>query len=111
MATSTIWISYDLGVGGDYEGLYSWLNSYGAKECGDSLAVITYEFRHEIIDELKIDISTNLRTDKRTRIYVIHRDRSTDRNKGTFIFGGRRAPPWSGYAGSQSDTADDEIEN
>ena len=36
MKTSTIWISYDLGVRGDYEGLYAWLDSHGAKECGDT---------------------------------------------------------------------------
>lgn len=111
MATSTIWLSYDLGVGGDYEGLYSWLDSKRAKECGDSLAVIEYKFDIDIIDELKDNISRNVRTDKKTRIYVIHRDRSTKRNKGVFVFGGRRAPPWRGYAVSESDTADDEIEN
>ena len=34
MTRSTIWISYDLGVRGDYENLYSWLDTHGAKECG-----------------------------------------------------------------------------
>lgn len=31
-----IWISYDLGVSGDYENLYAWLDDHGAKECGQS---------------------------------------------------------------------------
>lgn len=34
----TIWLSYDLGVQGDYEGLYRWLDNKKASECGDSLA-------------------------------------------------------------------------
>ena len=33
-----IWLSYDLGIGGDYESLYSWLDNHEAKECGDSVA-------------------------------------------------------------------------
>ena len=31
-----VWISFDLGVKGDYEGMYAWLDSKDAKECGDS---------------------------------------------------------------------------
>lgn len=42
MVTKTIWISYDLGVGGDYEGLYAWLDNNEATECGDSLDVREY---------------------------------------------------------------------
>ena len=33
---NTVWISYDLGIRGDYEGLYAWLDSHRAKECGDA---------------------------------------------------------------------------
>lgn len=29
----------NLGVQGDYEGLYAWLGEHRAKECGDSVAV------------------------------------------------------------------------
>ena len=31
MTASTVWISYDLGVRGDYEGLYAWLDAHDAK--------------------------------------------------------------------------------
>jgi len=32
----TIWISYDLGLQGDYPGLYRWLDLHKAKECVNS---------------------------------------------------------------------------
>ena len=37
-----IWISYDFGVRGDYEGIYTWLDDHGAIECGDSIAFLKY---------------------------------------------------------------------
>lgn len=55
VTTSTVWISYDLGVRGDYESLYSWLDAHGAKECGDFLAVLTYRHEGQLIDKLLID--------------------------------------------------------
>ena len=33
-----IWLSFDLGVAGDYPGLYKWLDEHDAVECGDSVA-------------------------------------------------------------------------
>jgi hypothetical protein len=41
----TIWISFDLGVKGDYEQLYAWLDNHGAKECGPNLATLRYAFQ------------------------------------------------------------------
>lgn len=99
MAKSTIWISYDLGIQGDYQSLYAWLDSHSAKECGDSLAVLQYEYRNDLISELKDDIGKAISVDKRTRIYVIYRDKADkQKNKGKFIFGNRRTPPWAGCA-------------
>ena len=42
MAKQVIWISFDLGIRGDYENLYAWLDEHGAKECGDNFASIIY---------------------------------------------------------------------
>lgn len=52
------WLSYDLGVGGDYESLYQWLDNHHAKICGDSLAYFKYPFEEsEDPDEkLKADL-------------------------------------------------------
>jgi hypothetical protein len=107
VASARIWISYDLGVQGDYEGLYAWLDHHEAKECGDTLAFLSYRYKDDLIEELKGDLSEAVRTDKRTRIYVIYRDADTTRARGKFIFGGRRAATWVGYAQSGS-APDDE---
>lgn len=109
MVKSTVWISYDLGVRGDYESLYSWLDQHKAKECGDSLAVLTaYSHSGDVPAALKGDLKKAFKVDKRTRVYIIYRESSTNKNKGTFLFGGRRAAAWTGYATSDSDVTDDE---
>jgi hypothetical protein len=54
MLKKTIWLSYDLGIRGDYKGLYEWLDNHEAKECGDSVGVLIYEFNNNL-EELKID--------------------------------------------------------
>lgn len=107
-AISTIWISYDLGVRGDYEKLYAWLDSRGAKECGDSLAVLKYAPKGSLPDALKRELRRALTVDKRTRIYVIYRDQTTNKNKGIFLFGGRRAPSWTGYSSAREGVFDEE---
>lgn len=109
MAKKTIWISYDLGVRGDYESLYAWLDAHDAKECGDSVAVLTYECSGILEDALKDDLEKAITIDKRTRVYVIYRQPSTKKMKGNFIFGGRRTPPWTGYSSKDSEPGDDEI--
>ncbi len=104
----TIWLSYDLGVKGDYEGLYEWLDDNGAKECGDSLAFFNYDIENEeeLINKLKDDISKSVEINKRDRIYVIWRKKS--KTKGKFIFGRRKANPWEGY-GSLSTKEDEDF--
>jgi hypothetical protein len=109
MTKRLIWISYDLGVQGDYENIYAWLDSHGAKECGDSLAALGYEYTGSLIEALKTELTEAFSVNKRTRIYVIYRDMATNKYKGTFIFGGRRAPPWTGYSSARAGTSDDEI--
>ena len=105
--TSMIWISYDLSVRGDYEGLYQWLDQHKAKECGDSVATLTYEYSGVLIDHLKEDLAKSITFDKRTRIYVIWKDRESNVVKGRFLFGGRRAAPWTGYSSSDSGITDE----
>ena len=103
MPSNTIWISYDLGVRGDYEGLYAWLDQYKAKECGSSLAVLSYDYSGDLIKVLKADLAKSVETNKRARIYVIYRDEETKKMKGRFVFGNRRASPWAGAAGQDQE--------
>jgi len=108
MTKSAIWISYDLGVQGDYTSLYAWLDAHGAKECGDSVAFLNYEHRGSVKEQLAADLKKSITTDKRTRIYVIYREAETNKNKGAFLFGGRRDSPWTGYSSKSAGTVDEE---
>ena len=106
---SAFWISYDIGVGGDYEGMYEWLDDNSATECGSSVAFVKqYDCDGEdLIRALERDIKATVKIDKRSRIYVILR--VGDQIKGKFLFGNRKGtPPWDGY-GQQSETDDDDV--
>lgn len=92
-----IWISYDLGIGGDYDGLYRWLANRGAVECGEGVAFFNYlpNDSNRILDELKNEIETNVRINNKTRIYCIRK--VENKVKGVFLFGSRKGNPWEGY--------------
>lgn len=108
MSKSTIWISFDLGVRGDYESLYAWLDERGAKECVNNMALLVYTYTGDLRESLKKDLAESIDIDKRTRIYAIYRDAPTKKMKGFFAFGARRASPWTGYfQGGQRE--DDEV--
>ena len=103
-----MWVSYDLGVKGDYEGIYSCLASKNSKECGDSLAYIhSYEYQGDIDDHLRKDLVSSVQLGKRARIYVIFQ-RPDGRYAGKFIFGGRKEAPWREYAPGNAGDIDDE---
>ena len=93
-----MWISYDLGLRGDYEGLYSWLDSVGAKECGDSVAFFTKKVGSSLIDSIREDIKQHVKFNKTDRVYIIYLDDNTHKIKGTFLFGKRKRSSWEGYA-------------
>lgn len=91
-----IWLSYDLGVTGDYEGMYSWLENHGAKECGSSVAFLkNYESNDDFLEDLKKDIDKSVTLNRRSRIYVIFRDNG--RLRGRYLVGRQKAPPWTGF--------------
>jgi hypothetical protein len=104
MQTHMIWLSYDLGVDGDYENLYAWLDAQGAKECGDSVAAFTYQY--EDVSKIKQDLDQHVTLRKNDRIYIIFKDKD-DTMKGKFIFGSRKKAPWSGYAVEKNGSLED----
>lgn len=113
MVKKTIWISYDLGVGGDYEGLYAWLDNNEATECGDSLAYLQFTIEKEddtlLISKLKDSISRHIKIPPKSRIYIIRRIVNGNNTKvsGQFIFGKRRGNPWEGFGSKDSVNIDD----
>ena len=103
-----IWISFDLGVRGDYEGLYGWLDAHKAEECGDSFGHLWYEYEGDLIESLSKDIEDAIDVTKKTRIYVVWRNRDNGKMNGRFIIGRRKAAPWAGSAGGADDSESDE---
>ena len=84
-----VWLSYDLGLRGDYQSLYEWLDEKGAKECGDSVATFMSQ---QTPDELRKQLKDLLGETSKARVYVITRNAG-----GKFLLGARKAAPWAGY--------------
>ncbi len=84
MQKARVWLSYDLGVGGDYEGLYTFLDTLGAKECGDSLAFFEYEYESDLERELKDEIREKVNLNKNDRVYIIAIYNTQEGNKSSW---------------------------
>lgn len=104
-----IWISYDLGLKGDYENLYAWLDSHKAKECGTNCAAFWFEFNKDLLKELTEDLKAKVSLSKTDRIYVIYPEPEPSlKRKGKFLFGKRKPAPWAGYAIEYEEEVEDE---
>lgn len=91
-----VWVSFDLGVKGDYEGMYTWLGQHEAKECGDGVACFSYEHPRDLLQDMKDDLSASVELNGKSRVYVIRLVEG--KMRGNFIFGRRRNAPWAGFA-------------
>ena len=104
---NAIWMSYDLGVNGDYEGMYAWLDNHGAKECGSSVAFLMYEHDaepyDELVKELRRDIQEAVELDRRSRVYVV----VAAEGKGRYLVGRRKGAPWEGFGENGQDEVDE----
>jgi hypothetical protein len=97
-AVPRFWLSFDLGLRGNYEELYQWLDAAGSQDCGDNVATF-------VIDKTREQITAELSKilDKNARVYLIGRGKK-GRVVGRFVLGRRKMrPPWSGYAASASE--------
>jgi hypothetical protein len=93
-----VWLSFDLGVKGDYDGLYAWLDSKGAKECGLALAVFTFVYEKELLSEIFHEIKGSVKLRQKTdRLYLIYLDTAANKMRGTYLFGKRKTARWKGY--------------
>lgn len=103
-----VWLSYDLGVKGDYDSLYAYLDNQKAVECGDSVAFFNVEFTgtdSDLEKRVRKEIKESVRLSKTDRIYIVYR-REDKRVGGKFLFGNRKSSPWQGY-GHQEPIEDD----
>jgi len=98
------WISFDLGLHGDYLALFKWLDGQdakvlkdrqGAQECGENVATF---LSHKNSDRIMEELVTLLSKQKENaRIYLISNEKG--KYSGRFVLGKRRkSPPWKGFA-------------
>jgi len=109
MKKKAIWISYDLGIKGDFPNLYAWLDNHNAKEAGDSIAFLNYEYSgNNLLETLKEDLKAKVNFKPGDRIYVIRMriDEGKHKISGKFIIGNRKASPWIGYGDDNQDITD-----
>jgi hypothetical protein len=104
-----VWLSFDLGIKGDYEGMYRWLDARDGVECGDSLAFLELGAKSSLPEEIRDSLKAEVEVDSKTRIYMVWRDGK--RTRGKFLFGRRKAPPWAGYAPLAEANVSDEDED
>ncbi|OAV68899.1 hypothetical protein Barb6XT_00763 [Bacteroidales bacterium Barb6XT] len=99
-----VWITYDLGVRGDYTSLYAWLDDHQATECGDSTAFFNYEYKESkpFIEQIQEDLRSKVKIESGNRIYIIRNEEG--KTKGTFLIGKRKANSWEGYGEKTDDT-------
>ena len=109
MKKRLIWISYDLGIKGDYSSLYSWLDSRDAKECGNSVAALQFVYKSNLISELKKSLTDEISLNKNSRIYLIRQEKSDGKSsvKGKFLIGKRKPSPWEGFSNNYEDSSED----
>jgi len=109
--TKAIWISYDLGIKGDYPNLYAWLDNHDAKEAGNSVAFLNYKVTgtdEKVLEKLKRDLMKSVSFKRGDRIYVMRMrtDKGLNKVSGKFIVGNRKASPWEGYGQKGEDIID-----
>lgn len=105
----SVWLSYDLGVKGDYPSLYRWLDNHEAKECGDSVAhfqVDVPDASGDVAEQVTLDLKQNVVFNHSDRVYITWK-KEDGGITGKFIIGKRKAAQWKGY-GDSPDEADDE---
>ncbi|GAA0734277.1 hypothetical protein GCM10009430_49260 [Aquimarina litoralis] len=102
-------INYDLGLKGDYESLYSFLDNKDAVDCGNSSGAFEFNFiggselsHEDKIEQVKTEIESHVSLSKGDRVYIIVHDKN-GQPRGTFIFGHRQRPIWEGYGTKTED--------
>ena len=112
-----IYLSYDLSIQGDYNNLYKWLDAHQAKECGDSVCLLLYEFAGiekndtdessaEMLRVLKKDLTENISFGISDRIYMMGDlfYKTEQKLVGAWVIGSRNAKnPWDGFSNKEDE--------
>jgi hypothetical protein len=112
MNSVAIWFTYDLGVGGDFQSMYAWLDDHEAIECGNNVAFLKYKYSDAIksdkaLDEILIkELNGKIKFNPTNRIYIIRKSLEKGKTIGSYIIGKRKANPWEGYGSKTDNTID-----
>jgi hypothetical protein len=107
MKTKVYWLSYDLGVGGDYQHLYQWLDDKDAKPCGNSVAFFYFQYKSSEPDkELLEEIKQTVNLEPGNVLYVVRKKEDDEKYYGSFLYGKRKSAPWVGYGTKTSEVED-----
>lgn len=88
-----IWVSFEIAPGGDQQGMYGWLSTRGARECGPGLATLLFEYHSDLIPDLCDAIKNAVHLGPADRIYAIYKDPIDGEATGCFLFGARAHRP------------------
>ena len=101
-------LNFDLGIRGEYDSLYTFLDKNKALDCGNSNCAFEYHFKgtdlgfEDKFIQLKEDLEKYVVFGKNDRIYaIVHNEYGIAR--GRFLFGQRKTPIWDGYAEKEVD--------
>ena len=108
-----IYLSYDL----SYNNLYKWLDAHQAKECGDSVCLLTYDFEDiekndtdesssEMLRVLKQDLSDNITFGNSDRVYMMGDlfYKTGEKLVGAWVIGSRKSNnPWDGFSNKEDE--------
>ena len=103
----TVWLSYDLGLKGDYPGLYAFLDAQEARECGEGLAFFKRKTEEDMAESIRQELNKYMKAAATDRVYIVFLDEKNGKLKGKFLFGKRKRALWEGYALKEGLTEED----
>ena len=103
---TTFWLSYDLGVGGDYPGLYQWLDDHQAVVCGNNIAFFRLDVPEDNgFKKLQEQLTGNVKLSPGNILYAIGKNEE-GKTQGRFLYGKRKAAPWVGFGHAVQEVVD-----
>tara|TARA_R110001592_G_scaffold9723_6_gene51511 strand:+ start:866 stop:1189 length:324 start_codon:yes stop_codon:yes gene_type:complete len=101
-------LNYDLGIRGNYDKLYAFLDNQDALDCGNANCAFQFDFRGSALNhndkfkQLEEELEKTMTFEKKDRIYVIVYNTEGE-PRGKFLFGQRKTPIWDGYGTKEQD--------
>ena len=101
-----IFISYDFGMKGDYDGLFKWLDENKAEERGYGIGFIKeYNYKENSIKTdidflrfVRSELKKRIKIGSSDRLYMIWNSLESSKIKAGFLFGKSKQSPWTGFA-------------